>query len=215
MATPAPSRLAAAAELGCLVFCIEAIQWVVPLTRNPRAAYLGLAVVILMLLAVCYIRDGVSAKQLGFRFDNFFRALARIVLPLGIFVALAFLIGMAAGSLRFGKKFFSMLLFVPSWALLQQYMLLAFASPRLRVLFGDGRRNVLAAAALFALLHLPNPVLMVVCAVGGYVWARVYEREPNLFAAALTHAVASAFLANSLPGWLLKNMVTGYNYFFR
>jgi hypothetical protein len=65
------------------------------------------------------------------------------------------------------------------------------------------------------LLHFPNPMLMFCCALGAYVWAREYERRPNLFANAITHAIASAFLANSLPHWLLKNMVVGYNYFFR
>jgi len=50
---------------------------------------------------------------------------------------------------------------------------------------------------------------------GGYVWAREYQQRPNLIANALTHAVASAFLANSLPHYLLRNMVVGYNHFFR
>jgi membrane protease YdiL (CAAX protease family) len=70
-------------------------------------------------------------------------------------------------------------------------------------------------AALFALLHLPNPALTVACALGGYVWAREFDRSPNLLANALTHTIASALLANSLPGWALKNMVVGYNYFMR
>ncbi|HKG22233.1 MAG TPA: CPBP family glutamic-type intramembrane protease, partial [Blastocatellia bacterium] len=123
--------------------------------------------------------------------------------------------GLVAGTLRVRAKFFSMLLFVPPWALLQQYMLLAFAHRRFRVITGSGRVSVIASAGLFAILHLPNPVLTVVCALGGLIWAREYERDPNLFAHAITHTVASAFLANSLPGWLLKNMVVGYNYFLR
>jgi hypothetical protein len=108
-----------------------------------------------------------------------------------------------------------MLISVPFWAFLQQYMLLAFANRRLRLILGAGTHSVFATAVFFSLLHLPNPVLTLVCALGGYIWAREYEREPNLFANALTHAIASAFLANSIPSSLLKNMVVGYNYFFR
>jgi hypothetical protein len=139
--------------------------------------------------------------------------LGRLALPLGVFISIVVAIGYWAGTLRFGTKFYSMLLSVPIWALLQQYMLLAFANHRLRVLAGD--RSVAMTAAMFGLLHFPNPILMIACAAGGYIWAREYERSPNLFANALTHTVASAFLANSLPGSLLKNMVVGYNFFFR
>src|SRR5262245_12564624 len=78
-----------------------------------------------------------------------------------------------------------------------------------------GEAAAIATAVLFAALHLPNPVLTLVCALGGYIWACEYSRRPNLFANALTHTVASAFLANTLPHSLLKNMVVGYNHFFR
>jgi hypothetical protein len=135
--------------------------------------------------------------------------------PLILFVALVVVIGWSFGTLRFGKKFFTMLLVVPWWALLQQYMLLGFAHPRIRALLGEGWQTTAATAAMFALLHLPNPVLTVACAAGGYLWTRQHGREPNLLANALTHTIASAFLANTLPGWLLKNMVVGYNYFLR
>jgi hypothetical protein len=200
-------------ELACLVFLVEVIEWIVPLTPDPRKAYSSLALVIFVLLAVCYVRDGASARELGFRFDNLLRALARISPYLVAFVLLLLAIGALIGTLRFGNKFFSMLLSLPPWALTQQYMLLAFAHRRFLLLFGE--RSVFATAGLFSLLHLPNPILTIACAAGGYIWAREYERNPNLIANALTHTVASAVLASSLPSWLLKNMVVGYNYFLR
>jgi hypothetical protein len=172
-----------------------------------------MALLIVGLLTICFVRDGVSARDLGIRLDNMLTVLARISIPLFVFVVLTIGVGLAAGTLRFGAKFFSMLISVPFWAFLQQYMLLAFANRRLRVIVGA--HSAFATAILFSLLHLPNPVLTLVCAVGGYIWAREYEREPNLSANALTHAISSAFLANSIPTLLLKNMVVGYNYFFR
>lgn len=202
-------------ELACLVILIESIMWAVPFAPNPRLAYSVLALLIAVLLLLAYVRDGVSLRELGLRLDNFHRVLKRIAPALFIFVASMLVVGLAAGTLRLRPKFFSMLLFVPPWALLQQYMLLAFAHRRFRVIIGSGRASVVASAALFSVLHFPNPVLTVVCALGGLIWAREYEREPNLLAHSVTHAVASAFLANSLPGWILKNMVVGYNYFLR
>jgi hypothetical protein len=208
-------RLIAATELACLVILIEAIAWLVPLLRDSRIAYASLSVMTVGLLFLCYLRDEVSLRELGLRADNLLKVLGRLWLPLAAFVALAVAVGLAAGTLRFGSRFFSMLAGVPLWALLQQYMLLAFANRRLRVIVGAGRGSVQATAALFSLLHLPNPILTVACAFGGYAWAREYEREPNLFANAITHTIASAFLANSLSHSLLKNMVVGYNCFFR
>lgn len=203
----------AACEIACLVLLVEAIMWIAPMVRDERAASLGLSSVIIVLLVTCYVRDKRTARMLGLRLDNFLSVIRRLALPLGAFVVSVVVVGWAAGTLRFGAKFYSMLLSVPLWALLQQYMLLAFINHRLRVL--TGARSAAATALMFALLHFPNPILMIVCAAGGYIWARDYEREPNLFATAVTHTVASAFLANSLPGSVLKNMVVGYNYFFR
>jgi hypothetical protein len=203
------------AELMCLVLLVETVMWIVPLTPNPRLSYTGITIVIISLLAVTHMRDNLTARSLGLRFDNFWRALGSIALPLGLFVATMLAAGYLAGSLRFGTRFASMLVLVPIWALLQHYMLFGFVHRRFRALLGPGLPSVAASTALFSLLHLPNPVLTLACGVGGFIWARVYDREPNLIAHSLTHAVASAVLANSLPGWLLKNMVVGYNYFFR
>src|SRR5215217_5643315 len=79
------SRGAAAGELACLVLCIEAVMWIVPLMPNARAAYAGLVFVIIVLLAACHARDRLSVRELGFRLDNLPRALRRILLPLCAF----------------------------------------------------------------------------------------------------------------------------------
>ena len=209
------SNKRASIELIILVVLIEVIMWIVPVAPHPRLAYGVIAAMIALQLCYSFVRDGVGARELGLRFDNLLRALKSLAIPLAVFVLVVIFLGFEFGAPRFGKKFFSMLLFVPAWALLQQYMLLAFAGRRIRFIAGEGRRGTIATAALFSLLHLPNPVLTIACAAGGYLWAREYQREPNLFANALTHAIASAFLANSLPGWMLKNMVVGYSYFLR
>ncbi|HJQ26440.1 MAG TPA: CPBP family glutamic-type intramembrane protease [Blastocatellia bacterium] len=213
--TPQASRLAALCEIACLLICVELIMWVVPVVPEMRAAYAGLAGMIIVLLVVTHLRDRPQARELGFRFDNFLPVLGRISLRFAPFIAVILVTGLATRSLSFGARFYGMLLTVPLWALLQQYMLFAFVHRRLRVVLGDGQWVTLTTALLFALLHLPNPILTLACGVAGYIWAKAYERSPNLYANALTHTVASALIANSLPHWLLKNMVVGLNYFYR
>ena len=190
-------------------------MWIVPLMPKARTAYAGMALLIVVLLATAQRRDGATAREMGFRFDNFLPVLGCVSVRLAPFLAAILLIGLATHSLRFGERFYGMLLSVPLWALLQHYMLLVFVHRRLRVILGYGRRVVIITALLFALLHLPNPMLTVACAIAGYVWAQAYERSPNLFANAVTHAIASALIANALPHWLLKNMVVGLNHYFR
>jgi membrane protease YdiL (CAAX protease family) len=207
-------RKAALVQVVCLVCLIEAVMWLVPFFSNPSRAYGAAAIVISLLLVYCATTDPTGPDEAGFRLDNFFRVLADLSPALLVFVAAVLAIGYLYRTLNIGSpRFYSMLAAVPLWALLQQYMLLAFVNRRLRLLV-PGASTILTAL-LFGLLHLPNPVLAVCCALGGYVWAREYERRPNLLANAVTHAVASAFLANSLPHWLLKNMVVGYNYFLK
>ena len=205
----------ALAELVGMVLVVELIEWVVPLMGNNAKAYGGLALVLGLLMAVCFLKDGLGPRRLGIRIDNFLPALSDLLPFLMVFVLAMVSIGLVCGSVRLGDRFWSMLAVVPPWALLQQYMLLAFANHRFRVLLGAGEGATIATAALFAALHLPNPALTVVCGLGGYLWASEYAIRPNLLANAFTHAVASAFLANTLPHSLLRNMVVGYNYFFR
>ena len=204
----------AVAELACMILAVELIEWAVPLAGNNAKAYGGLALMIALLMAVCFLKDGLSPKRLGIRIDTFLPALGDLLPFLMVFVLAMVSIGLVCGSIRLADRFWSMLAVVPPWALLQQYMLLAFANHRFRVLLG-GDGATIATAALFAALHLPNPALTVVCGLGGYIWASEYAIRPNLFANALTHTVASAFLANTLPHSLLRNMVVGYNHFFR
>jgi membrane protease YdiL (CAAX protease family) len=210
-----PARSRAAAEILCLVGLIEIIMWVAPFTRHRAEVYLGSVALITVLLVVCHVRDAVPPRELGVRFDNLPRVLRAYAVPFGVAVAVLVAVGLSAGTLRLGGKFLGMLAGVPLWALLQHYMLLAFAHRRFRVVLGPGAPCVAASAAMFALMHLPNPTLTVACGAAGLVWAWQYERDPNLFANAATHTLGSAFLANSLPSAVLKNMVVGYNYFLR
>src|SRR5262245_59952581 len=149
---------AALAELACMVLVVELIEWAVPLMGNNATAYGGLALIIAVLMAVCLLRDGLSAGQLGIRLDNFIPALGDLLPFLIVFVLAMVSIGLVCGSVKLGARFWSMLAIVPPWALLQQYMLLAFANHRFRVLLDGGESTAIATAMLFGALHLPNPV---------------------------------------------------------
>src|SRR6185312_6780493 len=113
--------------------------------------------------------------------------------------------GLAPFRLRFVGVYF--------WALFQQYAVQGFINRRAQLAAGKGVKSVFLVAAAFSLVHLPNPFLSLITFAGGLVWAAVYQRQPNLFALALSHALVSITLALTLSQDLFYNLRVGFKYF--
>jgi uncharacterized protein len=159
---------------------------------------------------------GELPAELGFTTRHFGRAVTLLLAPTLLACATFGLIGYLNQSFHRTTHFQVNLLVVPVWALIQQYVLQAFMYRRLRHVLGaetPASRAVLAAAAIFALVHAPNLTLMGLTFLGALAWSWVYERAPNLFALALSHAAISLMLMTSLPPWLLQSMSVGYKHF--
>jgi len=99
------------------------------------------------------------------------------------------------------------------WGLVQQYVLQGFINRRAIIVFGRGWLSVLLVAAIFAALHFPNAWLAVATFVGGFVWAAVYQRAPNIFALALSHSLMTWVFISTTPAWALHHLRIGFSYF--
>ena len=161
-----------------------------------------------------------TLHDIGFRFDNFFRAVKLLLLPMIVVSVLAVLVGLALGKRPgfFGwhadRPLALQLAISAGWGLLQHYVLQGFINRRTQILWGTGWLSVLVTAIIFSLLHLPNPTLMVATLIGGVIWASIYQRAPNLFALALSHAAMSWVLVAALPESMLNHSRIGLKYFF-
>jgi membrane protease YdiL (CAAX protease family) len=98
------------------------------------------------------------------------------------------------------------------WSFFQQFLLNDFVMRRLLKLTNDRRVAVLGAAGLFALAHLPNPVLTVLTLVWGVAACLIFLRYRNLFTLGMAHAILGICVAVTLPASVQHNMRVGLGY---
>jgi len=93
------------------------------------------------------------------------------------------------------KHFFQYLI----WAWFQQLAFNGYFVNRLQAVFKNKFYVMIAAGLLFGLVHLPNPVLVVVTFIGGIVSAYFYGRNRNLWYLAIGHAALAVTIHNFIP----------------
>lgn len=96
------------------------------------------------------------------------------------------------------------------WALVQQVLLQDFFLGRvLRLLRGRRSAAVFVASGVFALAHLPNPILTPMTLVWGAVACAVFLRYRNIWTLAAAHALLGITLSVTMPRPLVRNMRVG------
>lgn len=98
------------------------------------------------------------------------------------------------------------------WALFQEFLLLNFVLLRLLRLLPTRNAAVIAAATLFALAHLPNPILTPATLIWGFTACLVFLRYRNLYTLAVAHAILGICLAATVPAPVTHNMKVGLGY---
>jgi hypothetical protein len=204
----------AAWEIASIVLSFGIGEWVVFAFAPGSRWLLVVPVLCALSLAVYSHRQRKeSLRTIGWRFDNFAQALRTLAIPTLVGGIILFSIGWMKGSFHFDRSnLWSWAFGLLIWATAQQYFLQGFINRRAQIIFGKGRTSVIIVGVLFAILHLPNPVLCIATLIGGMLWAAAYQRAPNLFALGISHALLSFLLALSLPNWLLNNLRVGFKY---
>jgi membrane protease YdiL (CAAX protease family) len=154
---------------------------------------------------------GETPRQIGWRLDNLGDATLdalRVTVP--ILVAIN-LVGFVANSLTYPAPGYwpERLGIGWVWGTMQQYGLTAFYYRRWLDLFGRPIPAGAAAAALFALFHLPNAFLTFVTLLAGLLACWLYRRHPNLFVLGAMHAAISFALLHALPDELTLRLRVG------
>lgn len=187
---------------------------ILPFMGNDKVVWAIPIIFAFVLMLVSHRARRETARLIGWRLDNFWKALRLLVLPVLCAALLILLTGWWMGSLRLeGTQFRSRFLLLPVWGFVQQYVMQGFINRRAQLLWGRGWPSVLLVGLIFGLLHLPNLWLTVATFLGGTILAYVYQRVPNLLALALAHGLVSLLLVSSLPPTALHSMRVGFKYF--
>ena len=97
------------------------------------------------------------------------------------------------------------------WALVQQFMLQSFFYVRMESLLGGGRA-VWGTALLFAVAHIPSPLLTVASFAGGVIFCEIFRRYRSIYPLGLVHAALGLTIALSFSDALLRHMRVGIGY---
>lgn len=206
-------------EIVSVVVSVLIAEWVVFALADdsPAALLFPVALVVAFMLLSHRVR-GETAREVGWRLDNFAAAARLLAAPMLVVVALLVGVGLYTSNLDFvrwrgGQSLFGVPALSLLWGPLQQYALQGFINRRAQIVWGRGWPSILVVAFVFALLHLPNPWLTFATFAGGLLWAYVYQRVPNLIALGLSHGLMTWVLISSVPPAALHNLRVGFKFF--
>ncbi len=220
-ATPEGKRRALL-ELAVAFVLILLVIW----TPRPLQKFLWMVAAGTVATMMCLPFDGFNA--LGMRRKNFFRslwvvgaALATAAVALAVSGSLHTLDLPAAGAADTGawgtfsgnaKLVMQTYWGYALWTFVQQFLLQGFFLLRLVRLLPDPKSAAFAAAGLFALAHLPNPILTAVTLIWGFAACMLFLHYRNLHTLSMAHAIFGITIAITIPGPLIHNMRVGLGY---
>jgi hypothetical protein len=98
------------------------------------------------------------------------------------------------------------------WAAVQQIILQWFFLSRARRLLPDATSAAALTAGLFAVAHLPNPILTLITLVFGLASCFFFLHYRNLVPLAIAHAILGISIGITIPGAIDHNMRVGIGY---
>ena len=153
-------------------------------------------------------------KAMGLTTANFLRSIwvvgaALFLAAFAVFLAIRFhTLHMPHGIWLFLKTYWGYAI----WSFVQQILLLDFFLYRLLHLLPGRKSAVMVTAGIFALAHLPNPILTPLTLLCGLAACLLFLRYRNLYPLAIAHAIFGICIASTVPGPISHNMRVGLGY---
>lgn len=176
-------------------------------TRN---RWVGLASITILILVLI---DRASLQRLGLRLPKTFGASVVLGISFATVVFLVAMVHFAGGEVPANPTWPSLHLTWQYivWALIQEFILQSFFFTRCEELFGSSAA-VWVAATLFAVAHLPSPILTTFTLIGGLFFCEMFRRYRSIYPIGIVHAVLGLTVAVTMPDSILHNMRVGIGY---
>lgn len=202
-------KVAIIAEVLCVIGAVLLYIWAL----RPSWPYSWVAILAMIGASAYWRRETPAAVGLTLRHS---RAGARwIVLSLTAIAGVCLAIGALSGTIRNASAaaVAGVLAVYCLWGLFQQYVLNGYLTRRLTGIFGEQRRvcTAVMAGGVFALVHLPNPFLMMVTFVAGFTAAWLYSRYRNLVMLGVAHGVLGSLIWLAAPDPVTHHLYVGPN----
>ena len=144
-----------------------------------------------------------SFEDIGFRMDNWYGSFKIMLIFTSITIPILYVIWQLYFPVKNfysdGYSFWTQLVTKLFEALCQQYIFLTFFFRRYRNIFSPHTNIAIFFSALtFSMIHIPTPPLILLCFTAGVVWTGTYNKYPNLFTIAISHAVLGIFCSSIL-----------------
>jgi membrane protease YdiL (CAAX protease family) len=160
------------------------------------------------------VRQKRTVQQLGIGIRGLAPSLWVIPAAVGVAVLMA-LAGKAAGTLH-GLYGPNPVLYHSAgyalWAIEQEFILQSFFYVNVEQLAGNQFRSAVIAAALFAVAHIPNPILVLATLVAGICFTQLFRRYRNIYALGIAHGLLGLALAVSVSENVHHHMRVGLGY---
>jgi len=98
------------------------------------------------------------------------------------------------------------------WSFVQQYILQDYFLQRLRRLTAHASLAVVTTGVLFALAHLPNPLLTIAALFWGITSCALFVRYRDIYSLGVAHAVLGLCVAFTVPDAMHHGMRVGSGY---
>ena len=186
--------------------CVLSYVWIIE-PRVPRSAVLVPAAVLVILTAWHDLRHG----EWGFSGRALLPGLWRALTVTCAAVLLIVGAGAAIGTLHDRRDFLGSLAPLVLWGGAQQWVLQTVVL-REAQRTSSRARGIVIAAVLFAVVHLPNPLLAPLTGAAALIWCRLYDRDPNIIPLALSHGLGTLALRYAFDETIIGHLRIGAAY---
>jgi hypothetical protein len=98
------------------------------------------------------------------------------------------------------------------WSIMQQFLLQSYFLLRLLRMLPGKAAPILVATGIFALAHLPNPILTPITLVWGAISCILFLHYRNIYTLGLAHGIMGLCVAVTVPNSLHHHMRVGLGY---